>query len=488
MQPFTSWANPRVFAGLTFLVLSFIAMWRASKTRELRPVAFGIAWFWIALFPSSSIFALAEVTNGHRVFFPFMGLTAAVVWWIVVRFRSMTRSSRSQRQVAIGAATAAILIIGVFAVATHIRNRVWLNDETLWEDVVKKSPRNGRGLMNYGLTQMKLGRYPKAKDYFSRAQVINPNYPLIYVNLAIVNDAMGDSVAPEPLFRKALQLEPNYVGGRYFYGQWLIRHARAAEAIPLLREAIALSPGELPSRHSLLSLYAAQGDITNLSPLITETLSLFAGDSLAREYSNLLTPRPTGTATEWFQRGLTHTKINEQAAAAADYRIALKLDSTHADAWNNLGWSLAQLGSTSEAKVAFERAIQLQPDNMGAKANIAWLKAQGTSSRFHEAFLLQTTGRSAEAIPIYNDLIATNPRWVNAHYNLGYALMTIGKCPDAIREFERTLALQSTYPLAHLHMSTCLGKLGRTADSVRHRQIYDQSLAPPSTQTPPGSR
>ena len=43
------------------------------------------------------------------------------------------------------------------AAGTHERNRVWHDDESLWRDVVAKSPNNGRGLMNYGLIFMQRG-------------------------------------------------------------------------------------------------------------------------------------------------------------------------------------------------------------------------------------------------------------------------------------------------------------------------------------------
>ncbi len=75
---------------------------------------------------------------------------------------------------------------------------MWHTPESLWLDDVEKSPPNGRGLMNYGLTQMAVGRYPRALDYFTRALEYTPNYPTLEINLGIVNGAMadqGDTVA-----------------------------------------------------------------------------------------------------------------------------------------------------------------------------------------------------------------------------------------------------------------------------------------------------
>jgi tetratricopeptide (TPR) repeat protein len=241
----------------------------------------------------------------------------------------------------------------------------------------------------------------------------------------------------------------------------------------------------------LLDLYAATADNTNLAPLARETLTYDPADSTAREYADIVAGSTTGTSADWFRRGLARTDAGRHGAAAAAYRVAVKLDPANEDAWNNLGLSLAELGYRPEAVKMFERALRLKPDDVAAKSNLARAKAgdiasmkssapvgagDGKVEKFTHAFELQTSGRSAEAVPIYRELLATYPRWVNAHYNLGFALMTIGDCPAAISEFEATLAIQPDYPLAHLHLSTCFGKLKKPADSMQHRAIYDQSL------------
>ncbi|MGZ8833729.1 MAG: tetratricopeptide repeat protein, partial [Thermoanaerobaculia bacterium] len=44
------------------------------------------------------------------------------------------------------------------------------------------------------------------------------------------------------------------------------------------------------------------------------------------------------------------------------------------DAWTNLGWSLAQIGLDSEAEQAFQRALELKPDDENARGNLQWLR------------------------------------------------------------------------------------------------------------------
>ena len=54
--------------------------------------------------------------------------------------------------------------LAAYAAGTYQRNRIWRNEESLFYDVTIKSPANGRGLMNYGLTQMEKGETQKALD------------------------------------------------------------------------------------------------------------------------------------------------------------------------------------------------------------------------------------------------------------------------------------------------------------------------------------
>jgi protein O-mannosyl-transferase len=373
LKVLTSVLDPRVIVGILILLVSLASIWRTSQRRELRPVAFGITWFWIALIPASSIFPLQEVTNDHRMFFPYMGLTAAVVWWICIGVTRLELPEAMKRRLPQVAAGAALLALGGHAIGTYHRNRVWLSEETLWQDVVAKSPRNPRGLMNYGLTQMAKGQNSVARDYFTRAYGISPNYPILSINLGIVTDAMGDSSGAEGWFERALALDPNYSTTHTVFANWLVRRGRAPEAVAHLERAVELSPADLSARHSLLDLYAASGDTAKLRALARQTLAAAVSDSVAMEYSRATTGAP-GAAAQWYQQGLAHTGARQHALAAYAYRVSVSIDSTNADAWNNLGWTLGALGFIQEAVPALERAIALRPDYTLARNNLAWAR------------------------------------------------------------------------------------------------------------------
>ena len=105
-------------------------------------------------------------------------------------------------------AAAACIVLAIYGYGAHERNRVWRSEESLWLDDVEKCPHNGRGLMNYGLTQLSSGRYQSALDSFERALRYTPNYPALEINLGIANGALHRDRLAEAHFQRALLLAP----------------------------------------------------------------------------------------------------------------------------------------------------------------------------------------------------------------------------------------------------------------------------------------
>ncbi|MEX2177246.1 MAG: tetratricopeptide repeat protein [Gemmatimonadaceae bacterium] len=384
LRPFTSMADPRTYAGLGLLAASLVAAWRASRTRLWRPAAYGIAWFWITIAPTSSVVPLAEVTNDHRPFLAFMGLNAAVVWatWLLIDRLRQAAPAR-WHVLRATAVIVALLLLGAHGIATFRRNTVWRSDETLWADVARKSPGNGRGLMNYGLAKMRRGQLADARDLFLRAQRLTPNYSFLETNLGIVTNALGDARTAERHFLRAAALDASQPTVHLFYARFLIASGRAPEAIAPLQRSMALSPGRVEPRHLLMALYAAWGAEPELRALANETLRLVRSDSVALAHARGDVPLvPTRDDYDgWFALGWSHTGAERHLEAAQAYRAALKRNASNADAWNNLGWTLGKLGFFDAAVAPLQQAVALRPDYQLARNNLAWVRSEAANRR-----------------------------------------------------------------------------------------------------------
>ncbi|HEX8619301.1 MAG TPA: tetratricopeptide repeat protein, partial [Thermoanaerobaculia bacterium] len=262
----------------------------------------------------------------------------------------------------------ALAVLLAHGIGTHERNETWNTGETLWADVVAKSPANGRAWMNYGLTHMARGRYAEAKQSFDRAAALTPNYSVLEINLGIAENALGDRVRAEQHFRRALQLNPDH-NAHYFFARWLVETGRGPEAVAHLQTAVRLSPAGAPQRALLLRVLAATGAEAELTALAAETRRIDPNEPALRELEQRFASRDAA-----FDEGLREIQNRNWLAAAIATRTALAFNADDADALNNLGWSLAQLGFTAEAKRAYEKALAIQPNHERARNNLHLLR------------------------------------------------------------------------------------------------------------------
>lgn len=247
LAPFVTTNDVRFWVGLAFAVLLGTGAIRAAAGKKTRMIGFGLLWFLIALLPTA-LFPLAEVMNDYRAFLPYIGLVIAMAG-VAALFVARVERQRSRAKAAV--VCAVVLFLGLNAYATFQRNKVWNTDETLWHDVVLKSPRNGRGLMAYGIQLMNKGDYVGALEYFHRAQKLTPQYYYLLINLAIAENATKQSELAEQHFKDALRMAPSYPDSYIYYARYLIAHARTNEAQPLLQRALEVSPNDATARELL---------------------------------------------------------------------------------------------------------------------------------------------------------------------------------------------------------------------------------------------
>jgi protein O-mannosyl-transferase len=365
--PFGSLFDGDALFGFVFLFALIAAAVWATRRRETRPIAFGLFWFLLAVLPTS-VFPLAEVENDHRMFFPFVGLTLSVSWAAALWLYS--RPARREIVATVGA-----LVLLAFANGTWQRNKIWRTEESLWYDVTLKSPHNGRGLMNYGLTQMSKGEMARALDYFQRALVYNPNYYILEVNLGIANGALDKDAEAERHFTRAIQLAPTEATSHYYYAVWLRGKNRLSEAVQHLNVTIANNPSYLDAPHLLMDIYAQEQDANSLRRTASDTLARFPSDPAARSWlAGAATLKPT--AESYLNQSLTlyqQGRFEESIQAA---REALKLRPDYSEAWNNIAAAYNSESRWDEGISAAMEAIRLRPDNQLARNNLAWALQQ----------------------------------------------------------------------------------------------------------------
>jgi tetratricopeptide (TPR) repeat protein len=354
--------SPKVLWGLFVITATVYIAYKASMQRRTLPIAFGILWFYVALIPSSSVVPLAEVMNHHRTFFPYLGLVMATVWTGHLAFERLAGIKPSRQIQALGAVFV-FGVLGAHAYGTYERNEVWHSDDSLWYDVTVKSPTNGRGLMNYGLTEMRKGNTESAISYFEKA--LNTNYgrhPYLFINLGIAKNSLALRTnnpqlkkEAERYLKQAVQMGPGYPDCHYHYANWLSNNGRIDEAVARLNKALELSPGHQQASALLSALTVSAED--QLRALEEESVRLNTPES----YLNL--------SLKYYNNGQYENCIK------ACHR-ALQLKPDYAEAYNNICSAYNQLRLFEDAQAACEKALNLKPDYPLAKGNLDWAKKQ----------------------------------------------------------------------------------------------------------------
>ncbi len=357
-KPVASILDLRVIAGIFFILTMLYIAYYTSKKQETRPITFGIFWFFLALIPTSSIIPLAEVTNDHRMFFPFVGLMLSVSWYLGLLIIKHEKSIRERSSVRISIIMITVVILGGNAYGTYQRNKVWHTGESLWYDVTVKSPLNGRGMMNYGLTQMEKGHYQTALEYFEKALTLTPYYSCLHINMGILKGAMNQPEEAEKYFKKALLYGPQDPEAYFFYARWLKKQNRQNEAISLLQHTLQLSPAHSSAQELLSEILANQKNLKMTSEPTGESVS---AKPTAEHYLNL--------SLQYHREGRYQDSINA-------CKKALKIKPDYDLAYNNICAAYNEMNMWDKAIEACEKGLRINPSLQIMKNNLSRAQQQ----------------------------------------------------------------------------------------------------------------
>jgi tetratricopeptide (TPR) repeat protein len=178
----------------------------------------------------------------------------------------------------------------------------------------------------------------------------------------------------------------------------------------------------------------------------------------------------------------------DQAAAAA--LEAIRLNPAFADAHNNLGVALRELGRLAEAEAAFRAALQCNPRHADARSNLgAALHRQGrlpealavlreavrlapSHAQSHNDLggVLLARGETEEAAGRLREALRLDPTCSDAHNNLGVALRDMGRIDEAMSYFREVLRLKPDSPTAHNNIGFTLEAQGHPCEALAEFQ------------------
>ncbi len=288
-----------VFASFTVLLalistavyLCFVSN-KANKYPELKVLSFGILWFFITLSVESSIIPLGELIAEYRVYLPSIGMIVAFVSLAVFVAERFPESKKPNKAVI---AVFCALALMILLVTTYVRNAVWKDEITLWENAVKTSPTLVRPHQNLGTYYSLRGRLEDARNELVTALKLDPNNYKLHNNLGIVFKKLGDYDRAIREFQIVMAIMPSDAMVHYNLGNVYLEQGHLQEAIQEYKTNLEVVPDYDDAHLNLGIAYERNGQLSEAIREFTTAIALNPRNESAK--SNLAScTRKIGTA------------------------------------------------------------------------------------------------------------------------------------------------------------------------------------------------
>jgi tetratricopeptide (TPR) repeat protein len=276
---------------------------------------FCLGWFVLTWLPVSNIIPISTKMADRYLYLPAVGLF--LLFSLSVYNTSHRWFSLKAKQF-VTVPVVAFLVFSLCYLSID-RNRVWANNQTLWEDSLRKAPAYWVPHMNLGLTMAQQGKVEEATAYYEEALRLNPNSVYTHNNLGVVLLERGQIDDAISHYVVALRLKSDYAETYNNLGVALFRLGDFDKAIAHYREALRLDPNFGKAHNNLGNALMEQGRF---------------------------------------------------AEAIPHYSKALETKAYYPEAHNNLGAALARQGKLQEAIAQFRKALRLKPDYLQARDNL----------------------------------------------------------------------------------------------------------------------
>lgn len=233
-------------------------------------------------------------------------------------------------------------------------------------------------------------QFTDAANAIQRAIALAPGNAGLYLTAANIQQDRGDLPGAIELLRHSVQVEPAFAQGHNNLGIMLTDAGRVDEAIPAFREAIRLNPGyarahanlaaaqvrSLQFSDALASAQRAvelQPDYAHAHHLMGNAL-VMTGQTAAAEQAlkNAIRLKPD-FAESSLLLVKTLTKMKRADEAEQVCRQALSLSPGRHELWAALGDILAERDDMSGTLSAYQRALELKPNEISTSTRAALL-------------------------------------------------------------------------------------------------------------------
>lgn len=279
-----------------------------------------------------------------------------------------------------------------------------------FEKLSEMDPTRYQVFYNMGNYYLENKEYGKAVSAYTKASDLQKDRPQILNNLGVAYESLKNYDKAAAIFMKASDLEPRDVTYAKNAGATLHRIQKFVPAATYLERALTNGSRDKDVIISLADCYTSLKKPEKVSKLYTDYAAALSADP---DY--------------YYNLGLNRLSLKDFAGAESAFRKAYQLRDTDKDCLLNLGYLLFQRGEYEESRLMYEKLMGLEP-SVRNKKNFA-----AAASR---------SGDTKAALPVWNDILKTNPNDLEVRLLVADAMYDDGDYKSALSTYKAVVAIK----------------------------------------------
>lgn len=355
------------------------------------------------------------------------------------------------------------------------------NAVRILQKITKDQPKISEAWVLLGELSLRQGESGEAIDIALQSLVHNPSNRTLLL-LKARAEGVRSPVQRIPTLRDLLERDPNYIDAALLLANTYIEVSEPKKAVNLLRRQLASCSGTPDERKVNLALAVAlykngnkadaqkifdslyQSAPDDPAPLFAQ-VGLLKDDKLWSQLNQMVSHwcqnHPEDSRTPITIAGNLAATEDSQAKKIAEdlLRRILANDPNSLPAMNALAMLLQITDRSEEAAKLYERILKLQPDNVVAINNLAWI-------------LCEEQGKHQKALKLVQHGLKIAPSYVDLIDTRGVVYDKLGQYDKAVQDFTRCIRL---YPggtpaaaASYFHLAKALASLEQKDEAVEN--------------------
>jgi putative PEP-CTERM system TPR-repeat lipoprotein len=309
------------------------------------------------------------------------------------------------------------------------------------------APGNPKTFELLGSAQLMAGERENAVATFGKQVSISPNDPVAHFKLATAYTALQDTKAASASLQRALALRPDYADAEIMLALIELAAQRYDEALKIAQRIQQQSPQSASGFGLQGNILAAQKKYGPAVEAYEKALAISKSGALAVKIHEVrVASGKQKEADDQIQQWLreqpgdiiarsyvaaSHMKTGRSKEAMEGYQRVLEIDPRNIRALNDLAW-LYQQDKDPRALPMAERAYQVQPNRPEVMDTLGWILVQ--------------QGQTARGVDLLKGAAEKAPTSTEIRFHLAAALAKAGDKTAARKELENLLAKDAGFP------------------------------------------